>query len=266
MVGLLAIVALAGCTVDGPPYDPGTDVNTRSPSTTVSSSVSMSPTQSALSPAPAEPTTPSEAATESAPPTQGLDHDSADSLFVLVNKQNPLDPADYAPEDLTVPDVPTSKAGIQLRSLAATAAEHLFFAAAADGVDLTLVSAYRSHDYQQGTYGGWVERYGQAEADRISARPGHSEHQTGLAMDVGAANGACTLEQCFADTPEGAWVAEHAAEHGWIIRYPFGAEETTGYSPEPWHLRYLGTQEAAGVVQSGGVLETAWGYPAAPGY
>ncbi|WP_313817685.1 M15 family metallopeptidase [Citricoccus sp.] len=184
----------------------------------------------------------------------------------MVNKLHPLEPADYAPQDLRVPDVPASKASMELRDEAATAAEELFAAAADDGVDLTLVSAYRSYGYQQGTYGGWVERYGQAEADRISARPGYSEHQTGLAMDVGAADGACTLEQCFGDTPEGAWVAEHAAEHGWIIRYPDGAEDVTGYSPEPWHLRYVGTEAAAGVVRSGGVLETAWGLAPAPGY
>ncbi|GAA1131203.1 hypothetical protein GCM10009670_25640 [Citricoccus alkalitolerans] len=195
-----------------------------------------------------------------------MDHGSPDSLHVVVNKLNPLDPADYAPQDLRGPDVPASKAGMELRDEAAVAAEDLFAAAAADGVDLTLVSAYRSYGYQQGTYGGWVERYGQVEADRISARPGFSEHQTGLAMDVGSADGACTLEQCFGDTPEGAWVAEHAAEHGWVIRYPDGSEDVTGYSPEPWHLRYVGTESAAGVVQSGGVLETAWGFAPAPYY
>ncbi|MFC7401003.1 M15 family metallopeptidase [Citricoccus sp. GCM10030269] len=183
-----------------------------------------------------------------------------------MNKQNPLQPLDWAPEDLRVPEVPSSKGGMELRDEAARAAEDLAAAAADDGVSLNLVSAYRSYPYQQQTYAGWVDRYGQAEADRISARPGYSEHQTGLAMDVGAADGTCNLEQCFGDTPEGQWVAEHAADHGWIVRYPAGAEDTTGYSPEPWHLRYVGTQAAADVVRQGGVLETAWGFDPAPSY
>ncbi|REE03793.1 D-alanyl-D-alanine carboxypeptidase [Citricoccus muralis] len=252
-LSVLALL-LTGCsTTDEPPIGSATDRATvaATDSATAPPTVSASPETPTASAVPDEPE---------------LDHDSPDSLHVLVNKLHPLDPADYAPQDLHGPDLPASKAGMELREEAAGAAEDLFAAAAADGVDLTLVSAYRSYGYQQSTYGGWVERYGQAEADRISARPGYSEHQTGLAMDVGAADGACTLEQCFGDTPEGAWVAEHAAEHGWIIRYPDGAEDVTGYSPEPWHLRYVGTEAAAGVVQPGGVLETAWGFAPAPDY
>ncbi|HRO31323.1 M15 family metallopeptidase, partial [Citricoccus sp.] len=210
----------------------------------------------------------SAAASSAAPsaPAARDGHRNPSSVRVLVNKRNPLQPADWAPADLTVPDIRSTRDGLTLRAEAATAAEALFAAAAADGVDLSLVSAYRSYSYQQGTYAGWVQQHGRAGADRISARPGHSEHQTGLAMDVGAADAACTLEQCFGDTPEGAWVARHAAAHGWIVRYPAGAEDVTGYSPEPWHLRYVGTPAAADVVRSGGVLETAWGFAPAPGY
>ncbi|MBD4644500.1 D-alanyl-D-alanine carboxypeptidase family protein, partial [Xanthomonas citri pv. citri] len=82
---------------------------------------------------------------------------------------------------------------------------------------------------------------GRAEADRVSARPGYSEHQTGLAWDVGdAATPTCDLEACFGDTAAGRWVAAHAAEHGFVIRYPAGAEDETGFAHEPWHLRYVG--------------------------
>ncbi|NUL48334.1 M15 family metallopeptidase [Cellulosimicrobium funkei] len=248
---LMSAVALAltACSTAEPPVGSATDSTTPHPSVTASP------------PNMSSPVTPS-----ATPEDPDLDHGSPDSIHVLVNKQHPLDPADYAPQDLSVPDVPSSRTGLELREEAAGAAEELFSAAQEDGVDLTLLSAYRSYGYQQGTYGGWVEQYGQAEADRISARPGFSEHQTGLALDVGAADGACALEQCFGETAEGAWVAEHAAEHGWIVRYPDGAEDITGYSPEPWHLRYLGAQEAADVVASGGVLETAWGFEPAPGY
>ncbi|GAA1680584.1 hypothetical protein GCM10010977_20970 [Citricoccus zhacaiensis] len=271
--GVLALL-LAGCSLPQDPVETPSDpptpssVEPQGPLPPVASlSISAGGTHSpSVAPAPQSELTVTASGPAASPSAPLADHDSPDSVHVLVNKLNPLDPADYAPQDLRGPDVPASKASMELRDEAAGAAEDLFAAASADEVDLTLVSAYRSYGYQQGTYGGWVERYGQAEADRISARPGFSEHQTGLAIDVGAADGACTLEQCFGDTPEGAWVAEHAAEHGWIIRYPDGAEDVTGYSPEPWHLRYVGTEAAAGVVRSGGVLETAWGFGPAPGY
>lgn len=256
LLGAVAL-ALTACSTEGPDEPL---VNSATAQATPHPSVTFSP------PVMSSPVTPSATPEDPTPESPELDHVSPSSIHVLVNKQHPLEPATYAPEDLSVPDVPSSKAGLQLRQEAAGAAEDLFSAARQDGVDLSLLSAYRSYEYQQGTYGGWVERYGQAEADRISARPGFSEHQTGLAMDVGAASGACALEQCFGDTPEGAWVAEQAAEHGWIVRYPDGAEATTGYSPEPWHLRYLGTEAAAAAMQSGGVLETAWDFEAAPGY
>nr|WP_221243696.1 M15 family metallopeptidase [Micrococcus sp. TA1] len=231
------------------------------------SATATGPAAPPSSSAPAAPST-GPAASSAAPsaPAARDGHRDPSSIHVLVNKRNPLQPADWAPADLTAPDVRSTRAGLTLRAEAATAAETLFAAAAADGVNLSLVSAYRSYSYQQGTYAGWVQQHGPAGADRISARPGHSEHQTGLAMDVGAADGACTLKQCFGDTPEGAWVARHAAAHGWIVRYPTGAEDVTGYSPEPWHLRYVGTPAAADVVRSGGVLETAWGFAPAPSY
>ena len=232
---------------------------------------SASATAGTATPSSSSPTgaAPSSPGTASAAPTNSPSHaNHADpaSLQVLVNKRHPLHPADWTPADLTAPDVPSSRDGLTLRAEAASALEDLVAAAKADGVELTLVSAYRSYDYQQRTYAGWVRQHGRAGADRISARPGHSEHQTGLAVDVGAGTGACTLQQCFGDTPEGRWVAEHAAEHGWIVRYPAGAEDVTGYSPEPWHLRYVGSKTAADVVRSGGVLETAWGFAPAPDY
>ena len=261
VVGGILALALTGCSSaepDEPLVRSATVQATPHPSVTASPPVMSSPVTPSA--------TPEDRPSSAAPEEPDLDHSSPGSIHVLVNKQNPLDPADYAPEDLSVPDVPSSRPGAELQDEAAGAAEDLFSAAQQDGVDLTLLSAYRSYGYQQGTYAGWVETYGQAEADRISARPGFSEHQTGLALDVGAADGACALEQCFGETAEGAWVAEHAAEHGWIVRYPDGAEDITGYSPEPWHLRYVGTEAAADVVASGGVLETAWGFAAAPGY
>ena len=95
----------------------------------------------------------------------------------------------------------------------------------------------------------YVKRSGKAEADRYSARPGHSEHQTGLAFDLNS------IDMTFADTDECAWVNKHCAEYGFIIRYPKGSESITGYMYEPWHLRYLGTETAKKVYDSGLTLE-----------
>ncbi|QCU77533.1 D-alanyl-D-alanine carboxypeptidase family protein [Citricoccus sp. SGAir0253] len=291
----LAALLLAGCTTapggPGGPATPGAGSGTASPS----AGAVTSPARGGSSPAPtgastaggtsapgspasssstaSRSTAPATASSSPAPPRSSAPapgaaagHRDPASLSVLVNKQNPLRPLDWAPADLVTPDVPATRSGLTLRAPAARAAEELFAAAAADGVDLSLVSAYRSHAYQQDTYAGWVRQHGRAGADRVSARPGHSEHQTGLALDVGARDGSCTLETCFEDTRAGRWVAAHAVEHGFVIRYPAGSEAVTGYSYEPWHLRYLGTAEAARVAAVGGVLETAWGFPAAPGY
>ncbi|MCV7743703.1 M15 family metallopeptidase [Micrococcus luteus] len=190
-------------------------------------------------------------------------HADPAALDVVVNKTRPVAPPDWAPSDLVA--VPGSE--LPLRAEAATAAGDLLDAAAAAGHDLTTLSAYRSYDYQVRTYGHWVDELGRAEADRVSARPGYSEHQTGLAWDVGdAATPACDLEVCFGDTAAGRWVAARAAEYGFVIRYPAGAEDVTGFDHEPWHLRYVGSAEAARVEAAGGVLETAWGLPPAPDY
>ena len=121
--------------------------------------------------------------------------------------------------------------------------------AAKEGLNIYISSGFRSYDYQAGLYDRYVQRSGKAEADRYSARAGHSEHQTGLAFDLNS------IDMTFADTDECAWVNEHCAEYGFIIRYPKGSESITGYMYEPWHLRYLGTENAKKVYDSGLTLE-----------
>lgn len=122
-------------------------------------------------------------------------------------------------------------------------------AAAAEGITLKIISGYRSYSQQTKTYGNYVARDGKEEADRYSARPGHSEHQTGLAMDINS------LQQSFADTAAGKWLAEHCAEYGFIIRYTADKEAETGFMYEPWHIRYLGVEMAKAVTESGLCLE-----------
>ncbi len=165
------------------------------------------------------------------------------SIWVVVNKQHPLSPKDFAPGDLTLPKVPLRAPGdesMQLRTVTATAVEALFAAAQADGLHLMLTSGYRSYAYQTSVYNGYVSSMGQARADTLSARPGHSEHQTGLALDIEPVTKTCELEQCFADTPEGAWLLENSYKYGFILRYMAASQAVTGYQGEPWHYRYVG--------------------------
>jgi len=122
-------------------------------------------------------------------------------------------------------------------------------AAKEDGISLWIISGYRSYETQEAVYNNYVANNGQADADTYSARPGHSEHQTGLAFDINQ------ISYTFGETPAGKWVAENAAQYGFIIRYPQEKQHITGYIYEPWHLRYLGTELAMDVYESGLCLE-----------
>lgn len=122
-------------------------------------------------------------------------------------------------------------------------------AAKKDGISLWIISGYRSYDTQEAIYTRYVNDNGQEEADTYSARPGHSEHQTGLAFDINE------ISYSFGETAAGKWVAENAAQYGFIIRYPQSKQHITGYIYEPWHLRYLGTELAMDVYESGLCLE-----------
>lgn len=183
---------------------------------------------------------------------------NASAVEVIVNKQRNL-PADYEPDDLVVPDIPFSFSGDdpkkQLRKEAAEAIEQLFAAAKKDGIELAAVSGYRSYSRQKAIFEANAKAKGEEEANRTSAYPGQSEHQTGLAMDVSSKSVNYALEESFGETEEGKWLAEHAHEYGFIIRYPKGKEEITGYSYEPWHIRYVGKELAAAVYESGLTLE-----------
>ena len=185
------------------------------------------------------------------------------SLWVVVNKQHALQPASYAPSDLVIPNVPLRVPGnatMKLRAEPAAAVERMFAAAKADGLGLMVSSGYRSYDYQVSLYSGYVSSAGQAQADVQSARPGYSEHQTGLAFDVEPVSRTCELEQCFADTPEGKWMAAHAYNYGFILRYTPVDVSVTGYESEPWHFRYVGGALAGEIHHTGAsTLETFFG-------
>lgn len=126
-------------------------------------------------------------------------------------------------------------------------------AAANDGVKLEIVSGYRSYETQERIYNKYVAKDGKANADTYSARPGTSEHQTGLAMDLNS------LSTSFGETKEGKWLAENCCKYGFIIRYPEGKQNITGYIYEPWHVRYVGTDKATAIYESGLCLEEYYG-------
>ncbi|NKX51340.1 M15 family metallopeptidase, partial [Arthrobacter deserti] len=159
----------------------------------------------------------------------------AGDIRVFVNKSHPLSPLKYKPADLAR----AAGTGYLLRKEAAGQLARFFSGARAAGHRLAVVSAYRSYGQQSALYSSYVRQFGRAYADSISARPGYSEHQTGLAVDVGQAGAACRLSACFGSTPEGRWVAKNAYKYGFIVRYPKGQQKVTGYTYEPWHLRYV---------------------------
>jgi LAS superfamily LD-carboxypeptidase LdcB len=195
--------------------------------------------------------------------------DQSTSLWWIVNKTRPL-PAGYVPPSLVVPNVSLRLAGsAEQMHVAAEVAPHieeLFSAASNAGLKLMLDSGYRSESYQKQLYASYVAKDGQAAADRYSARPGTSEHQTGRAFDVGRTDSKCSLDICFGKTDEGLWLAAHAHEYGFVIRYLEGKESVTGYQYEPWHLRYVGVELATEVYKAGLSLEEFFGLPAAPDY
>lgn len=192
--------------------------------------------------------------------------DDPNSPWVVSNKLRPLDPIDWVPGDLVMPEGITSRNGQPLRAEAAASAATMLEAAEADGVWFLIGSAYRDYALQTSLYERYIQRDGQAAADTYSARPGHSEHQTGLAADFDD-DGACYLDWCFGDTAAGVWLRENAAEHGWIMRYPEGYDHITGFMYEPWHYRYVGPDLALEMREQGILtLEEFFGLPEAPDY
>jgi D-alanyl-D-alanine carboxypeptidase len=192
---------------------------------------------------------------------------SSGSLTVVVNKQRPLSPRNYVPVGLVDVNVPFVGVQPQLRAPAATGVESLFAAFEQEtGLQMQSNSAYRSYADQQVEYRTFANRLGSAGAAETTARPGYSEHQTGLAIDIGAKGSSCTSRDCFAATAQARWLSANAWRFGFIIRYPAGQQAVTGYSYEPWHIRFVGTGLAKKIHGHFGSLEAYFGLPPAPHY
>ena len=121
--------------------------------------------------------------------------------------------------------------------------------AAKEDLNLYIGSDFRDYAYQVKIYNNYNDLYGWEMADTFSARPGYSEHQTGLTIDCN------TIDDAFGETAEAAWLAEHCADYGFIIRFPDGKENITGYQYEPWHIRYVGVDTAKEIMSQGLTLE-----------
>ncbi len=174
---------------------------------------------------------------------QYADEMSLGGNLFLVNRDYAL-ASDYVPNDLTRPDVQMTSSNIKMRSEAAAALEEMFQAARDEmGYTLVAVSGYRSYGQQSAIFERKVKNVGKKAALLLVAPPGCSEHQLGLAMDLGCKRNT-SLTESFINTPEGAWVAENAHRFGYIIRYKEEWTEITGYSYEPWHVRYVGKEHA----------------------
>lgn len=179
-------------------------------------------------------------------------HNDPSSIDVLVNKKHCIQPLTFTPADLTYID----GTSFQLSAKAASQFDALVGAARAAGYLISVTSAYRSYATQVTTYNYWVGVSGQAGADTYSARPGYSEHQTGLAVDI--ESGSCALS-CFGTTGLYSWLQIHASTYGFIQRYVKGYENITGYSAEEWHYRYVGTAVATDMKARGVyTLEQYW--------
>lgn len=177
-------------------------------------------------------------------PKPSYDTETASSIQVVINKQHPFNPIDYAPSPLL-----GVGNGQQMRTEAGEAFLRMQADAETAGAPIIATSGYRSYSYQKTVYDGYVAQYGIEETDTFSARPGFSEHQTGLVVDI--QGGGCSLDNCFADTAQGKWIAANAHNYGFVLRYPSDKTDITGYTYEAWHWRYVGVELATDMHKQG---------------
>lgn len=174
-----------------------------------------------------------------------------DSLFVLTNKANYF-PDDFTPKNLVNPNTKYAGGGDRnkLRDVAANALDLLVQDASKIGYDIQHISAYRSIAYQRGLFDRYVKKDGIEKANQYSSKPGYSEHHTGLSVDVSSPSMNFGLGQEYGVKKEGIWLSENAHKYGFVIRYQKGKEDLTGYTYEPWHLRYFGVPMATYLKES----------------
>lgn len=191
----------------------------------------------------------------------------ASSAQVVVNKTRPLQPISYYPSDLVKVSSKFNPYGRIVRKAAANAIVAMGNQMKADGQGTLIVqSGFRSYSSQKSIHAAKVRALGKVKGENLAARPGYSEHQTGLAVDF-AAKGVSSLNISFAKTKAGIWLAANAYRYGFVLRYPKGKISITGYQFEPWHFRFVGVEVATAMHDAGvTTLEEYYSLPAAPGY
>lgn len=183
-----------------------------------------------------------------------LKKDKGDVL-VLVNKLHAVS-KNYKPTDMVaIKGSYTTNQGLEMKADAYKAFKKMRKTAKADGIRFKICSAYRTYSTQKWLYNNYLNTMGKKLRDIRSAYPGRSEHHTGYAIDLVTKSTGWTLTQDFAKTSEGKWINKHCAEYGFIIRYPKGKTDITGYDYEPWHLRYVGVDAAEEITEQGITLE-----------
>ena len=189
------------------------------------------------------------------------------SYQVVVNKIRPLNPLNFAPKDLKV--VPKyNPYGLRTRKTVSAALVSLGNAMKSAGKGtLVIQSAYRSYKTQVSVHSRQVKTYGLKKGENLAARPGFSEHQTGMAVDVAGYRQGCSIQVCFSKTKAGKWLAANSYKYGFVLRYPSGKTSITGYQFEPWHFRFVGVDLATKMHDRGiSTLETYFGLTSAPNY
>lgn len=214
-------------------------------------------------PSASEEPTPSPSPTPTPTPTPEVpadDIDSNDSLTRIVSPERKIDPS-YVPANLVEPNVPLILDENQnlMRADAAAALETMFAAAEQEGHHLYLISGYRSYEFQKDLQKYWIDKKGKKYAAELDSTPGGSEHQLGLAANIGTVDGKCALNVCFADTSAYQWLIANAWKYGYIERYPSGKQEITGITYSPWNFRYVGTDAAKRIYDSGKTMEEYYG-------
>jgi len=183
-----------------------------------------------------------------------LTYDDGD-LLVLVNKYHGVAP-DYKPDNLVNIDYSMATwDGIYVKKETYDAFVEMYNDAAKQGYTLCVCSGYRTYEDQRELFTQNLVSQGEEYTYMFSAYPGRSEHHTGLAIDITSASMDWALSQEFAEYPEGQWLDEHCQDYGFILRYPKGKEDITGYGYEPWHFRYVGKDVAKEIMSKGITFE-----------
>ena len=193
------------------------------------------------------------------PYTPEVDIDSDDSITRLVNISYPVS-KDYVPADLRKVNIP-SAADEYLREEAAAALEELYQEARNNQAYLRIVDGYRSYSEQLDLYTYYERVHGKAYTEYVDDHPGASEHQLGLAADLGWYNGNCELNPCIATYPQYQWLLDNSYKYGWIARYPDKKTDVTHITYSPWHFRYVGKEEAQKIHDSGLTMEEYYHRP-----